>query len=166
MNINNSNDICEENIDLRLCQFDAVDYFDFSGNKCLVKVVDIYDGDTCTVIFIFRRNLYKYRCRLLGINATELKPPLEAMDRLDLIKRAKLSRDRLAQLILGEHLLPGERSELRKRLSESHRLNWAIFHQFDKYGRLLIELCAEENPDPEGKTINQQLLSEGLVEAY
>ena len=54
---------------------DSCQYFSFKGYQGHCKVVDIYDGDTCTVIFVYSGQFCKYRCRLLGINAPELRQP-------------------------------------------------------------------------------------------
>jgi endonuclease YncB( thermonuclease family) len=41
------------------------------GIKCKCKVVDVYDGDTVTIVLPFTKDLYKVKCRLLGIDSAE-----------------------------------------------------------------------------------------------
>ena len=47
--------------------------FSLSGYKCYCKVLDVYDGDTITLGFIFSKNIYKKRCRLEGIDCAEIR---------------------------------------------------------------------------------------------
>ena len=37
------------------------------------KVVDIYDGDTCKIVMPFKNELYRWNCRLIGIDTPELR---------------------------------------------------------------------------------------------
>lgn len=43
------------------------------NEKILCRVVDVYDGDTCTIIYMLNgREYIKTKCRLLGIDTPEL----------------------------------------------------------------------------------------------
>ena len=62
------------NIDLDLINANAdIPLFTVSG-KYIAKIVYCYDGDTIHVIFKYNGVLMKFRLRLLGYNAPELKP--------------------------------------------------------------------------------------------
>lgn len=150
---------------LRLCNFADIDYFGFNGYSGLVKIVDIYDGDTCTIIFLFGDTLCKYRCRLLGINASELKQSKENYDRDNEIEKAKKCRQRFYELVIKSNVQFNiTRDQGRELLATNINLNYCNIFGFDKYGRLLIKLFDSETHD--GQTINQQLIDENLAEIY
>lgn len=80
------------------------------------KVVDIYDGDTCKIIMPFKSCLYRWNCRLLGIDTPELRTKNEKEKEC-----GYFVRDRLRELILNNIVI-------------------VRCHQFDKYGRLLVTI--------------------------
>lgn len=85
----------------------------FNNQRKLCKVVDVYDGDTITVVFFYRNAPYLWKIRLAGIDTPELRTKCE-MEKQH-----------------GYHV----RDLLRKRI-----LNKIIVLRcggFDKYGRLL-----------------------------
>jgi endonuclease YncB( thermonuclease family) len=81
------------------------------------KVVDVYDGDTCTIIIykgnnetnIDNRYFFKYKVRMYGYNTPELKPKKSDFDseqqRQQEIKSAKLAKMALEEKILNKKLL-------------------------------------------------------------
>jgi endonuclease YncB( thermonuclease family) len=82
-----------------------------------VKVVGVYDGDTITVVKFdswYRSTPYKYKVRMVGINAPELRPRNISNDKLkNKIKEdAKKSKIALEKLILNKvvlmHVIPGQ----------------------------------------------------------
>ena len=84
----------------------------------LAKVVEVYDGDTVTVILFcgFRRQTLKVR--IYGLDTPEIRPLKSLSNREDEIKRAKAARDFLKQMVLNKVVLLETRGR-------------------DKYGRLL-----------------------------
>lgn len=103
---------------------DAPD-FSFKGKEIQAKVISVYDGDTIKVIFPLNENdktLYKWNCRLSRVDTPELRT------------RCKIEKE------YGYKV----RDILRNRI-----LNKIVnlkCGDFDKYGRLLIEiLCKEED---------------------
>ncbi len=101
-----------------------------SCNKSRVLVIDVYDGDTITVIIPLVLNVYsfnedntnnivciknninennnikfyKLKIRMYGIDTPELKPKLNVLNREDVIQKAKIARDYLKNLILNKHV--------------------------------------------------------------
>lgn len=65
-------------------------------------VIDVYDGDTITVVFKHFNNINSWKVRLLGINSPELRPSRSLSNRDDIISAAKVSRDYLSNLILNK----------------------------------------------------------------
>ena len=66
---------------LRSANKDNINFFSFDGKKITAKVVDIYDGDTITVVFRDGGRLIKHRVRLIGYDSPEMKPLLSHPNR-------------------------------------------------------------------------------------
>jgi endonuclease YncB( thermonuclease family) len=50
---------------------DDVPWLTPDGIICQCKIIDVYDADTVTLILPLKENLYKVKCRLLGIDSAE-----------------------------------------------------------------------------------------------
>src|SRR3989344_2659506 len=83
--------------------------FSFKGFKTYAKVVKVHDGDTCHVIFKYKKQYIKYSIRMLGYNSPELN---------DKDKGGLQHRDELHKLIFG-------------------KIVWLECDHFCKYGRIL-----------------------------
>jgi micrococcal nuclease len=102
------------------------------------KVVNVYDGDTCTCVFnTYGLGLYKHSVRLVGIDTPEIKgkTPEEK-------KAAMAVRDFVKDKILGQIV------KLECRGS-------------DKYGRVLGVITC-----PTGEVLNELLVSNGMALKY
>lgn len=97
-------------------KYEDVQKFSFKGIRTLAYVSKVYDGDTVTVIFKYKGQKIKTSCRLLGIDTPELKS-----QNPDEKQMAIKLRDILANKILN-------------------KIKYVVFHDFDKYGRPLVEL--------------------------
>ena len=108
-----------------------------------VKVVDVYDGDTVWLVTtaIGSSQVFRYKARLVGINAPELKPLLNITNRAHVIDSAQKSRDVLKEMVNG-------------------KIVYAHFHSEEKYGRLLCELF-----DSKG-SINKRMVEMGHAVVY
>lgn len=139
--------------------------FSLEGRKTVGKVVDIYDADTCKIIFGLDNVIVKFNCRLSGIDTPEMKPPMSKPNR-DIEKRAaKKARNRLIQLCTDcECSLDQKFTRKGKRefLTKNEKLVNIHCGEFDKYGRLLIELF-DINSD---KSYNQTLVDESYANKY
>ena len=80
------------------------------------KCTNVYDGDTCHIVFEFNKELVKLRCRLIGYDAPEMKSHIPEQKKI-----AIEARDKLRELILD-------------------KLITCKFHDFDKYGRVLCDI--------------------------
>ena len=47
--------------------------FNFNGDIKQAKVVDVYDGDTIKIVFTVSNKLYKFNCRIIGVDTPELR---------------------------------------------------------------------------------------------
>ena len=124
--------------DLREITEDDVDIFSLAGLKTKVKVVRVIDGDTLDVAFRRRGELVRYICRMLGYDAPEPRGREK--------KSAKLARDYLAHLCTGDFpddfddSATWEDDQLQELLDESRNLVYAVFEDFDSFGRALVTL--------------------------
>ena len=68
----------------------------------LSKVVDVYDGDTITVVLYNKGDFEKHKLRLNGIDTPELKPKKDIENREDEIEKAKDAKEFLSNQILNK----------------------------------------------------------------
>ena len=99
---------------------ESLPLYSLNGHQTYAKVVDVYDGDTCTIIFKWEGKYRKFKCRCYGYDSSEMKPRLNIENREEIISKAKVAKERLIQLT--------------KDIINIECLN------FDKYGRLLVNL--------------------------
>ena len=117
--------------------------FSFEGRKCIGKVVDVYDGDTVKIVFPLSEKepdrLYKWNCRLINVDTPELRTK-----NLKEKEFGKLVRNKLREKILN-------------------KLVYISCMDFDKYGRLLVEIFE----DNEYKmSINNWLITNEYAKEY
>ena len=105
-----------------------VPYFNFKNKTFIAKACNVYDGDTFSVIFDFKGELIKYRCRCYGYDTPEMRP-----------SRKKPNRDHEKKLALKAKVRIIE-------LLEAHpsKLIKIECLDFDKYGRVLGNVYLEE----------------------
>lgn len=113
--------------------------FTLEGKFLECKVIDVYDGDTVTIIFPFENNCYKKKCRLFGIDTPE--------------KRTKNLEEKKAAIIAKEFL---EEIVLNK-------IVWIKFEDWDKYGRLMGHIYKNKNSK---NSINNMLVENGFAYKY
>ncbi len=139
--------------------------FSLEGRKTVGKVVDIYDADTCKIIFGLDNVIVKFNCRLSGIDTPELKPSRSKPDRELEKKAAQKARNRLIQLCTDcDCSLDKKFSRKSKKefLSNNEKLVNIHCGEFDKYGRLLVEIF-DINSD---KSFNDMLIDESYANKY
>lgn len=100
------------------------------------KIISVYDGDTVKAIFPLNGTLYKWNCRLIGIDTPEIR----TSDRLQK-KFGYEVRDHLRTKILNKVVT-------------------LKCQDLDKYGRLLTEIFIND------QNINQWLIDSGYAFAY
>jgi endonuclease YncB( thermonuclease family) len=118
--------------------------FTMNGKKLYCKVIDVYDGDTCNIVFICDNKLQHYRFRLYGINCKEIRPKKNIENRQQYIELAKSAKKAL----------------------EDKVLNKVVFIEFvkeEKFGRLMGTIYSDDK-----KTINfnEEMKKEGHAVCY
>lgn len=148
---------------LSKCNTDDIPEFSLNGIKTLGKVVEIYDGDTCKIILANDNILMKFNCRLKFIDTPEIKPPKNKINREIEIKNAIRCRNKLIQLTTNIDINIDDeltKIQLKKKMKTNSKVITVQCHEFDKYGRLLVELFIDD------KTANNILVEEGLAKLY
>jgi len=120
-----------ENIDIS-----KVPRFSFNGEKKKAFISDIYDGDTVTAIFDINAKMYKFACRLTGIDTPEIK----TNDKKEK-EYAIIVRDVLREKIL-------------------HKIVELDCYEYDKYGRILVTITYDSC------NINEWLVEKNYAKIY
>jgi endonuclease YncB( thermonuclease family) len=116
-------------------------FFSLKNKFKLCKVVDVYDGDSCKVVFSLRGEVNKWTIRLKGYDTPELRPSKLKENREEEIACAKKARDYLSKLVMNEG-----------------QLVYIKCGDFDKYGRLLGTLFLKEK---DVLSVNQMMIDNG-----
>ncbi len=131
--------------------------FSLNGLRTLVKVVNVYDGDTLRVKLKLHKPV-QYSCRLIGIDAPEMKPKKKDYTHNGVCDEegrnaekvaAKQSRDALLDMVGG-------------------KVVWAVFGKMDKYGRPLVTLYTRRGfrGRKNSTNINQWMLDNDYAVPY
>ena len=115
--------------------------FSLEGEMKLCKVVDIYDGDTCKVVFKLKDKLYRWNVRMNGYDSPEMRVSKSNPRRDDIKQKAILARDYLSSLVKNEN-----------------QLVYIKCGEFDKYGRLLGTLYINKN---DNVSVNDMMIKNG-----
>ena len=132
--------------------------FSLNGLSCWGKIVYIYDGDTIHIVISYNNFLTKFICRLHGIDTKEIKSTNDN-DKLLAIK----ARNYLINKISMNTPDNISKKDIKDICSKSDKLVWINCFEFDKYGRLLIEIKDNNNSI---KSYNQELIDLGLALPY
>jgi endonuclease YncB( thermonuclease family) len=148
------NTINIKNIDSKIIQElrnsdNSIPFFSLNGLRTVGKIVDVYDGDTCTINILIpniiktkilgftkTKTIYtiqKYKCRMNGYDSSEMKPLKTDPNRDIIKKKAVEDRNYFCNLV-------GFNDEnLNQNTVDIECL------EFDKYGRLLINIFNTDN---------------------
>ena len=121
--------------------------FTLKGIEAEAKVVYVYDGDTCDVVFYHKKmkDYVRFKCRLSGIDAPELDEP-----------NGELTRDFLAHLCMGndgddfDDSAVWDKKDLQDELDDNKTTVYAVFGKEGKYGRASVTLKTAKK----GESIN------------
>jgi endonuclease YncB( thermonuclease family) len=123
-------------IDLNTVDCSKIEKFSLNEYVTDAKVVKIYDGDTIHAVFEFNNKLYKWVCRLDGIDTPEIK--------------SKNSKEKEAAIKTRDYL----REKILDKIVELK------CKEFDKYGRLLVDVYHNN------VFINDLLITEKYAKKY
>lgn len=138
--------------DLIKNSFDNLKKFTFEGMITKAKVIDIYDGDTITIVFYFHDIPIKDTFRMNGYDSPEMKPIKDIQNRNLHITAAKYVKEFLKKKLLNQ-------------------IVWVKFSHKEKYGRLIGDLYMI-NPNNKNQfigneeCINRLMISSGFGKQY
>ena len=121
--------------------------FSLEGQTKLCKVEDVYDGDTCRVVFNHNGKIKKWNVRMVGYDTPEMKPSRSNPNRDTIKQKAKESRDYLKSLIANEN----------------DKLVYLKCGKFDKYGRLLGYVYIKED---DTESVNEMMIKNNHAYEY
>ena len=136
-----------ESIQTRLMSGSAsTPLFSFEGKRVWCKVVSVYDGDTVQVVFPIEGNLCRWKIRLFGIDAPEIRGGTPSTKELAYKSRDWLRDATLEKIVMLE------------------------CGGWDKYGRLLATIFLPSTTKPlniqSAVNINHQLIQKNLARRY
>ena len=120
--------------------------FTFDGTNTLAKVVDIYDGDTCTIVFKFNGQFIKHKTRAYGYDTHEMRPSKQLANRDIEIENAHRQKEAFKQLVF---------------YNDDGIVNVEL-KGFDKYGRILAIYYGKDKT----KSLNEIMVSEHGAKSY
>ena len=128
----------------------------FNGQLLIAKVVDVYDGDTITVVFPHANGIYKFKVRLDGIDACE-----RISNDPEKKKLALAARNRILQLIGIDVGLDLFKEWSNKEVVDMLKIRPCFVSltckHFDKYGRILADVATENDSSLSKVLINESL---------
>ena len=130
--------------DLLRHSFSNLQKFTYAGLITKAKVVDIYDGDTITIVFYHNGQPVKDSFRMFGYDAPEMKPRKNIENREIHIQAAQFVRQKLISQI-GDKLI------------------WVKFSEEEKYGRLMGEIFHISPKSPEKFLGNEQNINSWMI---
>ncbi len=147
--------------------------FSLCGLTLKGKIVECYDSDTCKIALPIFDNFYKFTCRLNGIDTPEMKPLKSKPNRDNEILWAKKARSELLKMICDNNFhsnfdnLDIKKDEVINILKDNKQMVNVKCLEFDKYGRVLVELYNNDETDFSfNKSFNNILIEKNLAVAY
>lgn len=120
---------------LRNVDVNQVPTLGLGGYSGWVRLFDVYDGDTITVVAPLATEMYKVRVRLSGVDAPEIR---------GVKKNAGLvARDALIAHLTGIDMTGIGSAMVRHILRTNAILVWVVCSGHDKYGRALCDVYNE-----------------------
>ena len=140
--------------------------FTLCGQVLNGKIVEMYDADTCKIVLPLFGGVYKFTCRLNGIDTPEMKPRKDKPNRDNEIMWAKKARNEFLRLVCPDSKcclsLEAKKDDILKELEANKTLVSVKCLEFDKYGRLLVEIT----PNGAQETVSSLLVKANLAVNY
>lgn len=132
-------------IDLYDIKFDDIPYFSFENIFTQCKVVNVYDGDTISIIFYYNDKPIKVHFRMFGYDCPEMKPNKTLANRDLHIKCANIAKEVLEKKILN-------------------KICWVKFCKEEKYGRTMGYIYLDNNNL--NNSVNKWMIHNGYGKEY
>ncbi len=143
----------------------AVPEFSLSGKTLPAKVVACYDGDTFYAVIPVENQLWKFNCRMAGYDTPEMKPPANKPGREIEKARALKAKQALLSHVCSDVGLAKDMDKkyMDEAVSKNTKIIQLICKEFDKYGRLLVEIPME---DGTAGTVNDWMVKNSYGYSY
>ncbi len=141
-----NNDLIQK---LKSTDYKKLPLFSFKDKVIIARIVDVYDGDTCTILFEYNGEIMKYKCRCMGYDCAEMKPKKDDPNRDQEKALALKAKNRFIELIGGDGAIVQIKCL-----------------EFDKYGRILGYLYPLNSDVEHDESINSVMIREGHGKAY
>lgn len=139
--------------------------FSLAGLKTWCRLVAAHDLDTISVVFPFQgRDVHKINCRVVGIDSPEMtsKDPV--------VKEwAIKARNRMLSLIApGVFQVDGNyaKKDIERLLAENVSMLYIHAHEYEKYGRLLVDLFLDASAAARNETLQSICIKDGYAKPY
>jgi endonuclease YncB( thermonuclease family) len=146
IDISKMNDQIEK---LKFIDHKKIPLFSFENKLLIARIVDVYDGDTCTLLFEYNGEIMKYKARAMGYDCAEMKPKKDDPNRDQEKKLAQAAKTRFIELIGG---IDG--------------IVQVKCLEFDKYGRILCYIYKINDDVEKSESVNAMMIKEGHGKAY
>ncbi len=140
-----------------------IPFFSLEGRHFESKIVDIYDGDTCSIVINLDGKYLKFKFRCLGYDSPEIKPPLSSNNRPYLIDLAIKSRNYFISRVTNcdvDLLNHYSKKEVKELIISNTKIVSIKTYGWDKYGRLLGEIFID------GININNEMVEKKYAYKY
>ena len=137
-----------------------VEKFTLEGKIMYGKMVHIYDGDTVHMVFNINDKLTKFTCRLAHIDTPEMTSKIATEKEMS-IKARNYLFEKMTDIKITDNNI--SKKELDILCGKSTKLVWVKCFEFDKYGRLLVELYQDESSL---KSINSDMIDLKFANPY
>ena len=137
--------------------------FGLAGQTVLAKVVACHDGDSMYAVLPLGGQLWKFDCRMYGYDSPEMNPPTTKLNREDEKAAALRAKHALLAYVTDTVILTNKytNTELNTALKRNRKVIQMRCREFDKYGRLLVDVIAED-----GACINDAMIGGGYGYKY
>ncbi len=132
----------------------------FDGIMTLIRVTDVYDGDTITAVIKSGHSMFRrFQFRLIGIDTPEIRSR-NSIERTHAVS----ARNRVLNWLLPDvFAVDGKYTHrtITAQLDHTPAITRARLGNFDKYGRILCRIVSDD-----GDCLNDVLIKEGFARAY
>jgi len=125
---------------------DNISFFDLKDQRFNAKVVDVYDGDTCSIVIRLNDQWTKFKLRSYGYDTPEIRPPKDSPHRNELIDMAVKARNYFVSRVtdcaidLSKHY---NKKELKEIINSNKKIISITSRGWDKYGRMLGDIYVD-----------------------
>jgi micrococcal nuclease len=130
--------------ELRNNDFKNMKELTFEGMITQAKVVDVYDGDTVTIVFYYNDMPIKHKFRIYGCDTPELKPKLNILNREEHVQAAKCVKEYVTKLLMN-------------------KIVWIKFTKKEKYGRLMGNIYLDNQLS---QNVSDMIIKNGYSKPY